>query len=191
MIRVIQGELAETRLAAVLRPVSAEWEPVTPATRRLEQAAGTELLELCQKIGELPVGSAVITAAGNLHAQFMVHVIVRSREESVSSAGVRRALQNGLRRLSEYAVESVAVAPLGTGAGNLDAEEAAAEMLPILLEHLQAGSNPMRIDIVVDSDYEKDAFEHELKRYQLPLVPGSEQPDPLFLNRPADSADAG
>ena len=187
---MIQGELAETRLAAVLRPVSAEWEPVTPATRRLEQAAGTGLLETCQNLGELPVGSAVITPAGNLHAQFMVHVIVRSREESVSAAGVRRALQNGLRRLSEYGIESVAVAPLGTGAGNLDPEEAAAEMIPILLEHLQAGSNPQRLDIIVDSEYEKDAFEHELKRFQLPLVPGTEQPDPLFGRPTGEAGDA-
>ncbi|MGH7469795.1 MAG: macro domain-containing protein, partial [Longimicrobiales bacterium] len=151
MIRVVQGELADSERAAVLRPVSAEWEPVTPATRRLERAAGTALLEQCEKLGELPVGSAVITEAGQLRAQFMVHVSVRSKEESVSPAGIRRALQNGLRRLSEYGVESVSVAPLGTGAGNLDAEEAAAEMIPILLEHLQSGDHPACIDVVVDS----------------------------------------
>lgn len=177
MIRVVQGELADHDLAAVLRPVSAEWEPVTPATRRLELAAGTELLEQCQKLGELPVGSAVITSAGNLRAQFMVHVSVRSLEESVSPAVVRRALQNGLRRLSEYGIESVAVAPLGTGAGNLDAEEAAAQMIPLLLEHLQSGQSPLRIEIVVDSEYERDAFERELKRYELPLLPGTESYD--------------
>jgi O-acetyl-ADP-ribose deacetylase (regulator of RNase III) len=170
LIRVLAGELAQSERAAVLRPVSAEWEPVTPATRRLELAAGTELLEQCEKLGELPVGSAVITGAGQLRAQFMVHVIVRSLEERVSAAGVRRALQNGLRRLSEYGLESVAMPPLGTGAGYLDAEEAAAEMIPLLLEHLQSGAQPTCIDVVVDSSYEQEAFERELKRYELPLL---------------------
>jgi O-acetyl-ADP-ribose deacetylase (regulator of RNase III) len=170
VIHVVTGELAESERAAILRPVSAEWEPVTPATRRLERAAGTDLLEQCEKLGELPVGSAIITGAGQLRAQFMVHVIVRSREESVSVAGVRRALQNGLRRLTEYGLESVAMPPLGTGAGNLDAEESAAEMIPILLEHLQTGAQPACFDVVVDSSYEKEAFERELRRYELPLL---------------------
>ena len=187
MIRVVQGELAAQELAAVLRPVSAEWEPVTPATRRLELAAGTDLLEQCQKLGELPVGSAVITSAGQLRTQFMVHVSVRSIEETVTIAIIRRALQNGLRRLSEYGIESVSVAPLGTGAGNLDAEESAAEMIPILLEHLQSGQKPQKIDVVVDSEYERDAFERALKRYELPLVPGTEAYDrsPLRRSDPA------
>ena len=170
MIRILRAELADTDAAAVLRPVSAEWDPVTPATRRLELAAGLELVDECRRLGELPVGSAVITSAGNLHAQYMVHVSVRSIDEPVSAAVVKRGLQNGLRRLTEWGVESVAVAPLGTGAGNLDAEESAREMIPVLLEHLSAAQHPARVDIVVDSDYEQEVFEKELHRYDLPIL---------------------
>ena len=94
--------------------------------------------------GRLAGKRAVITAAGLLPAQFMVHVSVRSIEETVTIAIIRRALQNGLRRLSEYDVASVTIAPLGTSAGNLDAEESAAEMIPILLEHVQSGHNPQQ-----------------------------------------------
>lgn len=171
MIRVLRGELADTDAVAVLRPVSAEWEPVTPATRRLEMAAGVEIIEQCQKLGDLPISSAVITPAGNLQgAQFMVHVIVRSVFEPVSASIVRKGLQNGLRRLSEWGIESVAVAPLGTGAGNLDPEDSAREMVPILLEHLGTSLPPTRIDVVVDSDYEQEVFERELHRYDLPIL---------------------
>ncbi|MGH7606590.1 MAG: macro domain-containing protein, partial [Gemmatimonadales bacterium] len=114
----------------MLRPVSAEWDAVTPPMRRLEAAAGAQVEAACRRMGELPVGSAVITGAGALTAQFMVHVVVRSREEPVTPASVRRGLENGLRRLAEWAIESVAMAPLGTGAGNLDAEDAARIMIP-------------------------------------------------------------
>ncbi len=176
MIRVVQGELAQATTEAILRPVSAEWEPVTPATRRLEIAAGKALIEQCEKLGDLPVGSAVITAAGDLSAEFMVHVIVRSMEERVSVPVIQRGLRNGLRRLSEYGINSVAMPPIGTGAGNLDAEDVAFEMVPILLEHMQGGEPPAHVDVVVDSSYEKDAFERELKRYELPFMPGTEPP---------------
>jgi len=175
MIRVVQSELADTPHAAVLRPVSSEWDPVTPATRRLELAAGPELIEVCRRMGELPLGSAVITHAGALsHAEWMVHVIVRSTLEPVTTDTVRRGLQNGLRRIAQLGIESVAVAPLGTGAGNLDAEESAREMVPVLLEHLQEARYPEVVEIVVDSDYEQQAFERQLKMFDLPFLPDTE-----------------
>ena len=170
MIRILRAELADTEAAAILRPVSAEWDPVTPATRRLEIAAGMPMVEECRRLGELAVGSAVITPAGDLRAQFMVHVIVRSIDEPVTANIVKRGLQNGLRRLSEWGVESVAVSPLGTGAGNLDPEESAREMIPVLLEHLSTAREPTRIDVVVDSAYEQEVFERELHRYDLPIL---------------------
>lgn len=176
MIRVLHAELADTDAAAVMRPVSAEWDPVTPATRRLELAAGMELLEECRRLGDLPVGSAVMTGAGALRGpEFMVHVVIRSVDEQVTESIVRRGLQNGLRRLAQMRIESVAMAPLGTGAGNLDPEESAREMIPILLEHLANGAEPARIDLIVDSDYEKEVFERELKRYDLPFLPGADK----------------
>jgi O-acetyl-ADP-ribose deacetylase (regulator of RNase III) len=159
---VALGAIEETGAAAILRPVSAEWDAVTPAMRRLEMAAGPQVLEQCERQGELPVGSAVITGAGDLPAQFMVHAIVRSRDEPVSVSGVRRALQNGLRRLSEWAIDSVAVAPLGTGAGNLDAEESAETMVPAILEHMREAAYPKQVELIVESEYERDAFARAL-----------------------------
>ncbi|HEX6938919.1 MAG TPA: macro domain-containing protein [Longimicrobiales bacterium] len=158
MIEVRIGELAEAGTAALLRPVDAGLAAVTPATRRLELAAGAALAEQCRRLGELPVGSAAITGAGALGVEFMVHVVVRSEEEPVSPAGVRRGLLNGLRRLTEWGIESVAMPPLGTGAGNLDAEESAQVMIPTILEYQRGVPRPLRVVVVVESEYELEAF---------------------------------
>jgi O-acetyl-ADP-ribose deacetylase (regulator of RNase III) len=162
VIQVVRGELATTTAEAVLRPVSAEWTAVTPAMRRLELAAGLELERQCRTLGELPVGSAVITSAGELAAQFMIHVIVRSMEEPVTSGGVRRGLDNGLRRIDEWGIQRLAMAPLGTGAGNLDVDDAAAIIVPALIERIRRGHPPRDVEIYVDSDYEKDVFERHI-----------------------------
>lgn len=162
MIRIVQGELADAAIDAVLRPVTAEWTPVTHAMRRLEIAAGEGPAEQCRRLGELPVGSAVITPAGDLPAQFLIHAVVRSVDEPVTGSGVRRALLNGLRRLAEWGIDRVAMAPLGTGAGNLDADEAASIMIPVLVEHMQADGPPSEVEIYVDTEYEKDVFERQL-----------------------------
>lgn len=171
MIEVVQSDVTSLRASAILRPVSAEWDPVSGPARKLEIAAGPQLLEQCEKLGDLPVGSAVITPAGNLDANYLVHAIVRSVDEPVSESTVQRALQNALRRCVEWGIESLAMPPLGTGAGNLDAEAAAAVMVPVLLEHMREADHPTHVAIVVDSEYERDVFRSELARYDLPFLP--------------------
>jgi O-acetyl-ADP-ribose deacetylase (regulator of RNase III) len=173
MILVVRGELSDTDAPAVLRPVSAEWAAVTGAMRRLELAAGPEVERQCRSLGELPVGSAVVTGAGRLHAEFMVHVCVRSVEQRVTRAGVSRALRNGLLRLEEWGITRVAMPPLGTGAGNLDAEESADLMVPLLVQHVETGRVPREVVIVADSDYEREVFERKLRQLQPAASPGS------------------
>ncbi|MBI4543935.1 MAG: macro domain-containing protein [Gemmatimonadetes bacterium] len=170
MIDVRIGELTAMATRAVVRPVGADWSATTPAMRRLELAAGEELKAQCQRLGELPVGSAAITPAGELRAEFMVHVVVRSREQPVTPAVVRLGLLNGLRRLTEWAIDEVALPPLGTGAGNLDAEESAAAMMPVMIEYLRAAAHPSHVTVMVETEYERDVFERELRRALQPGV---------------------
>jgi O-acetyl-ADP-ribose deacetylase (regulator of RNase III) len=163
MIRVVRGELAEAGTQAILRPVTSDWAAVTPAMRRLDVAAGPEPERQCRRLGELPVGSAVVTGAGDLTAEFMVHVVVRSIEQRVTPAGIRKAFVAGLRRLDEWGIRRVAMPLLGTGAGNLDAEESARLMVEILAEAEAEGRAPEDIVIVADSEYEESAIETRLR----------------------------
>jgi O-acetyl-ADP-ribose deacetylase (regulator of RNase III) len=161
MITVVRGELAQSGARALLRPVTAEWSAPTPAMRRLEVAAGPAVEQMCTRIGELPVGSAVVTPAGDLPAELLVNVVVRSASEPVTPRGVALGLRNGLRRAAEWSVDTLALPPLGTGAGNLDPEDVAALMLPIIAEHMSHAEHPANVEIRVESEYEQAAFERE------------------------------
>lgn len=162
MIRVQVGDLTSLKAEAILRPVAADWSAVTPAMRKLEVAAGRALAQRVEALGELPVGSAVITDAGDLPAEFMIHVIVRSREEEVSIPAVRTALRNGLRRAAEFGIETLYCAPVGLGAGNLALEECAEAMFSEIAAQREAGEPPREVVIVVDSDLARQVFEAAL-----------------------------
>ena len=174
MIVVALADIATISANGILHPVSAEWDPVTPAMRRLEIAAGPTVAEQCAKVGELPLGSAVITAAGAASADFLVHVIVRNAIEPVTESVVQRGLQNALRRCAEWGIETLAVPAIGTGAGNLDAEDVAQLMIPILFDHMAEAQFPSNVILVAESEYERDAFEQLLKYHDLPFL--SEDP---------------
>jgi O-acetyl-ADP-ribose deacetylase (regulator of RNase III) len=131
---------------------------VTAAGRIIGQRAGADLEERLNRIGSIPVGGAVLTPAGGLAAGFLIHVVVQSSDEPETQVSVERALKNGLRRAVDWGLESLALPPLGLGAGALEPEEAARALVEILANHLAEGAPPLELTIVVGSDYEAFLF---------------------------------
>lgn len=159
MIHVVVDDLAFVAADAVVRPTTALLEPVAPALRRLEQVAGPTLWKQLPTEGELDVGAAVVTGAGDLTAEFVIHAVVRSAQTPVSPAGVRRALRSVLQRAADWQLARVAIPPLGTGAGNLSLEDAARLMLEVLRAELPIATYPEEVCIVVESEEERVVFE--------------------------------
>lgn len=165
MIRVVRDRLSAVEADAILRPVSTDLEAVTHEGSVLEVLAGDDVVRRFQEAGDLPVGGAAITSGGvGLPSSFLIHVAVHSYDEPATETGVRKGLQNGLRRAVEWELGTVAVSPLGTGAGHLDAEAAARVMMDVLWTHLEGSDYPKEVIVVVSGDYEEEVFTRELSR---------------------------
>ena len=135
MIEVRVEDLAFFEGNAIIRPSTATLGATTPLLRRLELAGGASLLTALRVAEPLPVGAAVVTRAGDLPVELLVHAVVSSPTERVSRDGVRRAFRSALERVQEWQLARVAVPPLGLGAGNLTLEESAELMAEELLRH--------------------------------------------------------
>jgi len=164
MIGVVRGDLAGTAAQAILRPVAAEWTAVTGSLKRLEPLMGEAVEEQCRKMGVLPPGTALVTSGGGLEAEFVIHVVVRSLHQQVTRFIVARGLEAALGRADEWGIESLALPPVGVGAGNLDAEQSAAVIVPILVEWQRTDRLPRQISIVVETEYEHDVFERAVRQ---------------------------
>lgn len=152
MIETVETPLARLEAEALLRPVRTDWAAITTAGRELEVAAGEAWRETCRSQGELPLGSAAITGAGDLAAEFVIHVAVASEEGGATPRSVTRALRNGLRRVEEWDVRDLALPLLGTGPGALDAETACRIMDPLLSELEAGGERRIRVCVPEEGD---------------------------------------
>lgn len=160
MIRVVVDDLAFVPANAVVRPTTASLEPTTPALRRLEQVGGPAFQSQLRMHAALDIGAAVVTGAGELAAEFVIHAVIRSADEPVSAGGVRRALTSALQRAVDWQLERLTLPPIGTGAGNLSLEDAARIMVDVLAaaESSQL-THPQDVCIVVETDEERELFE--------------------------------
>lgn len=164
MIDVRVEDLAFYSGHAIIRPATATLGATTPLLRRLELAGGARLLEQLKVADPLPVGSAVVTGAGDLAVELLVHAIVTSLTERVTRDGVRRAFRSALQRTREWQLADVAVPPLGLGAGNLEIEESAELMTDELRAHRRSSEFPRRVTFVAETGDEASALEHAVAR---------------------------
>jgi len=175
VIRVVpRGELADSGADALMLSMGSDLEALTSVERDFGRGAGRETLARLRALGDLDVGGVVVTPAGDLPTDFLIHVVIRSVDEAVSEAGLRRAFRNGLRQAAEWGVETLAVPPLGTGAGNLNAEESARIMIEELRAHRLERLFPRHLVVLVGDSYEEGAFRGAAER----LVPSHERPGP-------------
>ena len=80
-IAIAIDDLAFVTADTIARPVNAELRAVTPVIRRLEEAAGAALQQRLQVQQPLEVGAAVVTAAGAVEAELMIHAVVSTDVE--------------------------------------------------------------------------------------------------------------
>ncbi len=106
----------------------------------------------------------MVTDAGGLAADLVIHAVICSTNEPVTSGQVRQALISALQRAGDWQLRRIAVPPMGTGAGNLELDDAARIMVEVLGPGMATATFPQEVCIVVDSDDDKAVFDAYLRR---------------------------
>jgi O-acetyl-ADP-ribose deacetylase (regulator of RNase III) len=159
VIHVVVDDLAFVPADAVVRPATSTLEPASSAVRHLEQVGGAAFWQQLRVQKALDVGAAVVTSSGDLEAEFVIHAVVRSDTEDVSSAGVRRSMLSVLQRAADWELARISTPVLGTGPGNLSLEDAAGIMVDVLASALRGAAYPKDVCIVVESDDDRAIVE--------------------------------
>ena len=165
MIEVRVEDLAFYEGDAIIRPATAMLGATTPLLRRLELAGGAALVAQLTISEPLAVGSAVVTGAGDLSVDLLVHAIVSSETERVTADGVRRAFRSALERASTWQLAQVAMPPIGLGAGNLDLESSAELMADELTRHNRTASFPRHVTIIAENEDEAAVLDFAISRW--------------------------
>ena len=165
MIRVVVDDVGFLAADAIVRPATTRLDPTAAALRRLETMGGSEFHDRLRLTRELPVGAAVVTAAGgDLPAEFVIHAVIRSETEPVSRTSVTRAWRAALQQAQEWQFGHLSVPPIGIGAGNLTIEDAAEIMATVLHVHLENSAFPTDVSFVVETPEDHAVFEAALRR---------------------------
>lgn len=158
MIDVVVDDLAFIAVDAVIRPADEWLAPVTTASSRLDQQAGTRFADQRRIASPLDLGAAVVTGGGDLASPFVLHVVIQSAEQSTDLTTIRRALTSAWHRAMEWQLARVAAPLIGAGPGRLGPEEAAELLASSIPEPDASGFQP-HLTIVLEREDQREMVE--------------------------------
>ena len=136
MIRVVAQGLEQLAVQALVRAADAALAPVGEVSLTLDRCGGERLAQTLHTKAPLEIGSAVVTGAGDLAAEFLLHLIVQDGERPASSTSLRRALTSAWHRAEAWQLRSIAADPCGLLLGR---EEAAQLVIETFREQAERG----------------------------------------------------
>lgn len=160
MIRIVEDNLANLAVAAVVRAADEYLAPVGPESVALDARGGDRLVRALTAQAPLEIGSAVITQAGDLAAEFVLHVIVQGEARPASRDSVRKALTSAWHRAEAWQLGAVA-ASLGGLA--LPLEESALLLVETFQERAGELAYPADLFVAVATPGERSAIEPFLR----------------------------
>jgi O-acetyl-ADP-ribose deacetylase (regulator of RNase III) len=149
-LALLRGNIVEVKADAIVNAANSGLRGGGGVDGAIHRAGGPSIMEECRKIGGCPTGSAVVTTAGRLPANFVFHAVGpiysgnRDDERLLTSA-----YQSCLNLAEQHQVKSIAFPSLSTGIYGYPLELAAPIALRTIIEHIKKPTNLQQVMMVL------------------------------------------
>lgn len=161
-IEVVRGDITKVNCDAVVNAANNHLWMGGGVAGALKRAGGREIETEAVSKGPVPVGEAVVTAAGRLKARYVIHAAVMGQDLRTDATKISLATRNSLLRADELGIKCIAFPALGTGVGGFPLDECARIMLKEVRRCSSQKSTLERVIFVLFDQPAYDAFRKEL-----------------------------
>lgn len=169
-VQVLQGDITKMQVDAIVNAANSSLMGGGGVDGAIHRAGGPSILEACRKIvakqGVCETGQAVITKAGKLPAQFVIHTVgpVWNGGDSGEAKGLTDCYHNSLLLAIEHGCKTIAFPNISTGIYHYPKDQAARIAVETVTSFLS--SHP-EIEKVAFVCFDKENFEWTKKWLEL------------------------
>ena len=170
IIRIHRGDITMLgrRVGAIVNATNEDMRPTGGVSSAIHEYGGPDIAVECLWIGKLPVGRAVATTAGQLLAEYVIHIVPPvwegggKDEDRRLAAAYRTCLQVAF----EKDVRSVAFPSLGGGLYGFPYDRAAAVAVGTAAAYLKRSTMIEEIILVAHDDNDYQAYDLASDRWE-------------------------
>jgi O-acetyl-ADP-ribose deacetylase (regulator of RNase III) len=162
-LRLIRGDITDLAVEAFVFDVTEDLKLGSGFGSAIQQRGGISIQKELDELGTCPVGEAVITSAGKLKAQYIIHTNGPKFREQDEAGKLRRATQAALARAEEKQIKQLALPPIGTGLYQVPMDLSVETMVGVVTEHLRGDTSLEEVIFVANDTREYDPLKKKIQ----------------------------
>ena len=162
-LRMVRGDITEIDVEAFVFDITEDAKLGSGFGGAIQQRGGIVIQKELDEIGAVPTGEAVVTQAGILKADYIIHANGPKFREENEKEKLERTVTSALARAEEKGVKRIAFPPIGTGMYQVPMDLCANVMVDTISRHLANGSGLEEVLIVLQDPREIVPFEAKFK----------------------------
>ena len=163
-LELIEGDITELDVDVIVNPANEQLQLGGGVAGAIRAKGGPSIQEECDRIGGTPVGTAVMTGAGNLKARHVIHAVGPRMGEGDEDKKLAAAVRAALALADRRGVKSIALPAISTGIFGFPIDRAARILLTEIHRFLQGGTKLDRVVVILHGEEAFGIFKRELRR---------------------------
>ncbi len=165
VLRVVRGDVTDQEVDAFVYYASHDLALGSGFGTAIAIRGGPSIQESLNKLSPIGTGEAVVTEAGEMKANFIIHAVGPRFQEEDEETKLRNTMLAALKRAEEKGIKTLAFPPMGTGFYGLSLDLSAKVMTETIKAHLNNGQSSLQdVQICLMDSREFPPFEGQLDK---------------------------
>lgn len=163
-LELLEGDITELDVEAIVNPANEDLQLGGGISGVIRSKGGPAVQEECDRIGHTPVGTAVMTGAGELKIRQVIHAVGPRMGEGDEDRKLASAVRSALALADRNGLKSIAIPAISTGIFGFPIDRCARILLTEVHRYLQGGTKLERVVVCLFGEDAFNVFRRELRR---------------------------
>jgi len=167
-LKLVEGNIVALHAEAIVNAANKSLILGGGVAGAIRNFGGPSIQEECNAIGPIEVGEAVITGAGNLNADYVIHAVGPVYGEGDEDIKLSNATLNSLKIAQKKKIKSIAFPAISTGIFHFPIKRCAEIMIKVIMDFLRKNNHPEEIILCLYGERAYSIFQGTFERMTRP-----------------------
>ena len=162
LVRLVKGDVTDLDVDAFVFYAQEDLALGSGFGTAISVRGGPTIQKELDELAPVAGGEAVVSTAGNLKAEFIIHAVGPRFQEQDTEGKLRTTVRNSLLRAEEKGVGRIAFPAMGAGYYGIAPDVCARAMLEVIRNHLQNETGIKEVVVCVFDTRQYESFQARL-----------------------------
>lgn len=163
-LKILEGNIVLLNVDAIVNAANKSLILGGGVAGAIRKHGGPTIQEECNEMGPIEVGEAVLTGAGNLNAEYVIHAVGPVYGEGDEDTKLANATLNSLKIAKKKNIKSIAFPAISTGIFHFPIKRCAEIMIKVAMDFLRENESPEEIVLCLYGERAYSIFQSTFER---------------------------